>query len=99
MQQSIRRIDPLSAMKIAAVIYGILGLVIGAIFSLIGSLGFIAAAGTPGMPRILTLLFGVAAIIIVPAAYAIMGAIGALIMTAVYNLVAGVTGGLRIDLE
>jgi len=96
MQQSIRRIDPISAMKVAAVLYAVIGLVIGAVVSLVSMLGFMA---TSGNGRAFGLLFGAAAIIIAPIFYAVIGAIGAAIMALVYNVVAGLTGGLKIELE
>jgi hypothetical protein len=102
MQQSIRRIDPVSAMKVLAVLYAVIGLIVGAIFSIVGMIGFGAgAASNPDfpVPGAFGLLFGVAAIVILPVMYAILGAIGGLIMAFMYNLVAQFTGGLQIELS
>ena len=97
MQQSIRRIDPLSAMKTAAILYAVFGLILGAIFSLISMLGFMA--GSSGGSRAFGLLFGAAGIIIFPIFYGIIGAVAAAIGAFLYNGIAGFTGGVRIELE
>lgn len=95
--QSIRRVDPVSAMKVCAVLYAAIGLFIGAIISLIGMAGFMARAGQD-LPGAFGFLFGAAAIIIAPVFYGIIGAIGGLVMAALYNLVAQFTGGIQIEL-
>ena len=95
--QSIRRVDPISAMKVSAVLYAAIGLFIGLIISLVSMAGFMAAA-SQDMPGAFRLFFGVAAIIVAPIFYAVVGAIGGLVMAAVYNLVAQFTGGIQIEL-
>ena len=95
--QSIQRVDPISAMKVCAVLYAVIGLVAGAIFSLVGMAGLMARSN-PELPAAFGLIFGAAAIIILPICYAIFGAIGGLIMAAIYNLVARYTGGIQIQL-
>ena len=96
--QSIRRIDPVSAMKVCAVLYAVIGLIIGAILSLVSMVGIMAAA-SQNLPRAFGLIFGAAAIVIAPIFYGVIGAIGGLITAAVYNLIARFTGGLQIELE
>jgi hypothetical protein len=96
----IRRISPLSAGKLAGVLYAVMGLIIGIVFALIGMLG--AAAGAmsdseagalPGM------LFGVGAIVIMPVFYGVLGFVMSAFMAWLYNLVAGLVGGLEIEIE
>lgn len=93
----LRRIDPISAGKISGAIYVIMGLIVGAIFSLISLLG-VAAAGTrdAGM---LGALFGVGAIVIFPLFYGVLGFIVTVISAAIYNLVAGWVGGVVVELD
>ena len=43
--------------------------------------------------------FGAAAIVVLPIFYGVIGAIGGLVTAFLYNLVAGVVGGIEIDVE
>ena len=94
----IRSIGPFSVMKLFAVLYAMLGFLIGAVISLISVLGFMGgtAAGEEGS---WAFLFGTAAIVIAPIFYGCIGAVGGLIMSLLYNVAAGIAGGLEINLE
>jgi hypothetical protein len=97
---TINRVRPLSAGKVAGLLYALIGLLIGAMFSLVGLLGGAAASAAgehegPGM--MLGAMFGVGAIVLFPIIYGVMGFIGALISAAIYNLVAGIVGGIEVD--
>jgi hypothetical protein len=50
------------------------------------------------MPGAFRFVFGVAAIVVAPIFYGIIGAIGGLVGAAIYNLVAQFTGGIQIEL-
>ena len=94
----LRRIDPLSAGKFLGVLYALLGLLMGALFTLASLLGAVAAAqrggnGAAGM------LLGVGAIVILPVLYGFAGFVGGLIGALLYNVVASLVGGIEIDLE
>jgi hypothetical protein len=104
----INRVRPLSVGKIAAFLYAIIGLFVGAViavFALFGGLasGAAAAGGDSEAPAAaFGALFGVAgiaAIVIAPLAYGIMGFIGAVIMAFIYNMVARVVGGIEVDVS
>ena len=88
----IRRLGPLSCAKVAGLIYLILGLVFGACLTLVSMLGF--AGGTES---ILQGMFGVSAIVVLPIFYGLLGFLGTLIMTSLFNLVVGITGGIEVD--
>lgn len=94
----IRSVGPWSVMKLFALLYAMIGFLIGAVISLISVLGFMgtSAAGTEGA---WAFLFGTAAIVIAPIFYGCIGAVGGLIMSLFYNLAAGITGGLEINLQ
>jgi hypothetical protein len=96
----IKRVGALSLAKIAAVLYGGIGLLVGGAFALIGMAGIASRFGSdnPGASFIGP-LFGVGAIIIVPICYAIGGFVVALIMAGIFNLAAGITGGVEIDVQ
>lgn len=94
----IRRVGPLSVAKVAGVIYAIMGLIFGGLISLFSVIGSAFApqgsdAGLAGM------IFGTAAVIILPIFYGILGFIFTLIAAALYNLVAGWVGGIEIETQ
>jgi hypothetical protein len=86
----IKRIDPISAAKISAVIYACIGLLGGLLFALVGSsLGGGMFSGG----------LGITTIIVMPIVYGLIGFIFTAIAAAIYNVVAGAVGGVRIDVE
>jgi hypothetical protein len=93
----VKRIGPGSAFKVGLVMYAFLGLIIGAIFSLIA----LAAApfARAGSPHFFGALFGVGAVIILPIFYGIIGGIFAALGAVIYNLVASWVGGLEVDIS
>jgi hypothetical protein len=97
----VKRVGPVSVAKNVAVLYAVLGIIIGGFFSLAGIAGaFGGAAGEDsGAAAGLAALFGVGAIVIFPIFYACVGFIGSLIAAALYNLVASMVGGIQLDVE
>ena len=96
----VKRVGPLSVAKNAAVLYAVIGLVFGALFSLFGMAGALAGGGeNSGLGAGIMGMLGVGAIVILPIFYACLGFVGALIMTALYNIVASMVGGIELDVE
>jgi hypothetical protein len=98
----IRRVGVLSVAKVAGVLYAALGLIIGTIFALFAVLGSAAlqsAAAEEEIPAIFGALFGVGAIIFFPILYGILGFVFIGILAALYNFVAGLVGGVVIDVQ
>lgn len=93
----IKRIDPVSAAKVAAVLYGGMGFIFGAFMAVMSLAASGAAAERPGPP--FGALFGVGAVVVLPILYGGMGAVMSLIAAFLYNLVAGLIGGIRIETE
>jgi len=93
----INRVQPLSLAKIAAVLYAAIGLLMGIVLGLYVTTGPFVNAAAPGFP--FGMMFGGAAIVIMPIMYACLGFIGSLIMAFLYNAVAGVVGGIELDVE
>lgn len=94
----IRRLGPLSFAKIAGVLYALMGFIIGAIISAVSVVGGAFAAvnegsGFPGM------LFGAAAVVVLPIVYGLLGFVVTLIGAALYNLAAGWVGGVELDVQ
>ena len=91
----INRIAPLSLAKISGALYAALGLIFGALFSLVAMAGMAAGSGN-GNPMF-GALFGVGAIILFPIFYGCIGFVGSLLAAFLYNLLAGMVGGVELD--
>ena len=94
----ITRVGPLSCAKIAAVVYAIMGVLLGGIFSLLAVVGAFASA-TDSRSTLFPMIFGAGAIVLLPIFYGCMGFIGTLIMAWLYNLVAGMLGGVELEVQ
>ena len=95
----IRKVGIGSAFKVGGVLYALLGLVAGFFFALFAMLGLGLAAANNDAPGWFAPFFGIGAIVVLPIFYGAMGAIGGALMGALYNLVAGITGGLEVDVQ
>ena len=98
----ISRIGVLSCGKVMGALYGLMGLLFGALFALISLLGVGAAlsaseSGDGTGAGIIGAMFGVGAIVLFPICYGILGFVGGLITAAIYNLVSGIVGGLELE--
>jgi len=98
----IKSIRVLSLAKVMAVIYAGIGLIAGLIFSFFALLG--TAFGTAfqdanGPEAIFGVLFGVGAVIVLPILYGLMGFLGGLLTSAIYNVAARLMGGLELEVE
>ena len=94
----VRRIDPLSLGKVSGVVYAAIGLIAGGIVSLLSIVGG-ALAPDNGLSGMFGMLFGAAAIIILPIFYGVFGSLGSLIGAALYSAVASAVGGVAVDLQ
>lgn len=101
----IRRVSPWSLAKVAGVLQGAMGLVVGLMFSLIGAA--IAGLGNaspdtelaPFGGAMMGAMFGVGAVVILPVVYGVLGFITGAVVAFIYNLVAGAIGGIEIDVD
>jgi hypothetical protein len=93
----IKRVGVLSLAKVSGALYALMGLIFGGIFSLISIAGSAFAgadkSGFGGM------MFGAAAVIIFPICYGLLGFIGSLIAGALYNVIAGMVGGIELEMQ
>lgn len=98
--QEIKKVGIFSFAKIEAALGAIIGFILGLIWAVIGATLFgVADMAGAVMPRGFGLLFGVAAIIILPIIYAVIGFIAGIIVAFLYNVIAGWIGGIEIELE
>jgi hypothetical protein len=93
----IKRIAPVSIAKVAGVLYALLGVLLGGIFSLVAMAGGAASrtAGGAGFGAVI----GVGAIVFFPILYGCVAFVFALIGAWLYNVAGGWVGGVEIDLE
>jgi hypothetical protein len=95
----INRVGPLSAAKIAGALYAILGLIFGAMISIIALAGGMATnAEEPGVGA-MGAIFGAGAVILLPILYGCLGFLMTLLMTALFNMTARMVGGVQIDVS
>lgn len=96
----VKHVNPLSVAKVFAVLYALIGLLVGAVFALIGTIGgAFLPSEVEGGSAMFGAMFGVGAIVFLPIFYGVLGAIGGLIGAALYNVVAGMVGGIEVDLQ
>jgi hypothetical protein len=93
MQVEIRRISIRSAFKLAMVLYGLIGFLVGLVLAVAASVE--VPPGTE--PNLLTRL-GYWSIAVFPVAYGLAGGLTAAVAVALYNAGASLVGGLRVDL-
>jgi hypothetical protein len=95
----INRVGPLSVAKLAGMLYAILGLIFGAIISLIALAGGMGAnPDEPGAAAV-GAIFGAGAVIVLPILYGSLGFVMTLLMAALYNMTARIVGGVHIDVS
>ena len=92
----IRRVGPLSFAKLSGMLYALLGLIFGGIVSLIALAGGFANASGSGA---IGAIIGVGAVVVFPICYGLIGFVTTLIAAWLYNVVAGIVGGVEVDLQ
>lgn len=95
----LKRIGVLSCGKMEGGLGALMGLILGAIFSLMSLVGAMAGMASGENEAAFGFLFGVGAIIILPIVYGIFGFIGGLLVAFLYNLVAKFAGGIELHFE
>jgi hypothetical protein len=93
----ITRVGPVSFAKVSGFLYALIGLLVGGILSLVAMAGGFAsdAADAAGLGAIIS----VGAVIILPIVYGLMGFVATLIAAWLYNLAAGLVGGVEVDVQ
>ena len=93
----IRRIGPMSIARLSGMLYAVMGLVLGGIISLIALAGGFASdtEGAAAFGR----LIGVGAVLVLPICYGLLGFVATLIAAWLYNVAAGVVGGIEVDIS
>ena len=94
----IKRISPMSCAKVSGLLYVVIGLLVGACVSLVMmSIGSFMPQEEVPAAGMISMMFGAGAIVILPIFYGVLGFVGGAIVAVAYNLIAGWTGGIEID--
>ena len=101
MTRHLKRIAPLQAGKVFAILYGLMGLIFVPLFALAAMFGAFAQPAQPGQVPSGAILGGMllGIGILLPIFYAVMGFVLGLIGSALYNLIARFVGGLEFEIE
>ena len=94
----VKRVAPLSAAKVSFFIYACIGFIVGAFVALIGLMG-VALGDRGSLGPFMGMALGVGAVIVLPIFYGVLGFLAGLIGAAVYNVAAGIVGGVEVDLQ
>lgn len=95
----IKKVGVFSLGKMLGLLYALLGLIIGALFSCFSLLGSAAMISQSGSEGAFGLIFGLGGIIFFPLIYGVMGFIGGLLVGVLYNVIAGLVGGIELYTE
>jgi hypothetical protein len=94
---TVKHVGVFSVAKIYGALSGAMGLLFGVILAIVSTLG--AGLGGNDVPAFLGPMLGVGAIIALPVFYGLMGLCMGAITAVLYNLLAGVVGGVALELE
>ena len=97
----IKSVGVVSVAKMLGAMYGAIGLIAGLIVSVIAMFGGFAAAQTEmgGGGALMGGIMGVGAVIVFPLLYGGLGFVGGAISALIYNLFAGIAGGIEINVH
>ena len=95
----IRRIGVASLAKMMGALYGLMGIIAGCAFALVSLVGLGFATQGTDDPAWLGPIFGVGAVIILPIMYGVFGLVFGALTAWLYNIVAGVAGGVEIETQ
>ena len=92
----IKKIGILSTSKIFGALYFVLGLLFGLFFACMGLVG-LAAEASMGLEDMSAGIFVLVGFCAFPIFYGLLGAIGGAMLAALYNVIAGIIGGVEIE--
>ncbi len=97
--RKIKKFEPLSVMRIAAICYGAMGLLEGLFMGLLVSLKMFAAPTPNDSGRFTGPLLAVVVIIAFPILLGAIGALTAGLGAVIYNVTARYVGGIEVEVE
>ena len=95
----LKAIGPVSSARVLGLFYAAIGLVAGVVVACIALAGAALGRGGEDVSPFLGSMFGVAAIVLLPVLYGVLGALGGLILSGLYNVIARLVGGIQVTLQ
>jgi ABC-type lipoprotein release transport system permease subunit len=95
----IRQIGVGSLAKMMGALYGLMGLIFGCILAVIALVGAGFIPESAEEPAWLGTLFGVGAVVFLPVFYGVLGFVFGALTAWLYNVVAGMVGGVTIETQ
>jgi hypothetical protein len=95
----VKRLGVWSVARIYGTLSGAFGLIAGVCLALFSMVGAGLAAQSGGAPAFLGPLLGVGAIVFLPLLYGVMGLVIGALSAALYNVFAGMVGGVELDIQ
>jgi hypothetical protein len=93
----ITRVGPVSCAKITGTLYAIVGLLMGGVVSLVALAG---GFGSNTSERgAIGAIIGMGSVIVFPICYGAIGFVASLIGAWLYNVLAGMVGGIQLDVQ
>jgi hypothetical protein len=93
----VRRVGVWSVSRMYGAMSAAFGLIAGLFLACFALIGAGVASQNPGVPSFAGPLFGVGAVIFLPIFYGVLGLVAGAIGGALYNVFAGMVGGIEID--
>jgi hypothetical protein len=94
----VTRLGVWSVAKMYATVAAAMGLLIGLLFAGLSLVGAGLASQSNDMPAGMAAAFGVGAVVVLPLLYGVFGLIGGAVGAGLYNVFAGLVGGVEVDM-
>lgn len=95
----VRRVGVWSVARIYGAMLAVFGLFVGLIIALFSAIGASLASQATDAPSWLGPVFGIGAIVFLPLCYGVIGLLAGAVSAALYNLFAGMVGGVELDIQ
>lgn len=94
----VKRVGPLSFARIGGTLYALLGLLGGVVFAMVtAASGLVSRGHDTSTPWGMGL--GLGAVVLFPILYGAIGFVGCLLCAWLYNVLAGLVGGIEIEVQ
>lgn len=95
----VKRVGVWSVARIYGAMLAAFGLLVGLIIALFSLIGASLVSQSSGAPSWMGPIFGIGAIVLLPLCYGLMGLLAGSVSAVLYNLFAGMVGGVEVDVQ